>query len=95
MGNWWRSEDRATFQTVSPRTKSGAAAAPCVRPANGDVGELKEGLDDADAPRLETVTAEEAASARELNDELSRRMTDVERGGLKLLTREEFWNDDD
>jgi hypothetical protein len=29
------------------------------------------------------------------NDELSNRMAQVERGEVKLLTREEFWNDDD
>jgi hypothetical protein len=29
------------------------------------------------------------------NDELSRRMTQIERGEVKLLTREEFWVDDD
>ncbi len=29
------------------------------------------------------------------NDELAHRMTQIERGEVKLLTREEFWNDDD
>jgi hypothetical protein len=29
------------------------------------------------------------------NDELSHRMAQIERGEVKLLTREEFWADDD
>jgi hypothetical protein len=29
------------------------------------------------------------------NDELAHRMGQIERGEVKLLTREEFWNDDD
>jgi len=29
------------------------------------------------------------------NDELSQRMAQIERGDVKLLTREEFWADDD
>jgi hypothetical protein len=45
--------------------------------------------------KLDGVELDEAEWIAAWNDELSQRMAQIERGEVKLLTREEFWADDD
>jgi putative addiction module component (TIGR02574 family) len=53
--------------------------------------------EDERAELLETLSGEvldEEEWTAAWNDELSRRMGQIERGEVELLTREEFWSDD-